>query len=63
MKKVPQHDWTKTIKKIQALGLTQTQIEKKTGVRQNDISRLKTGALKDVIYSRGVALMKLLGKG
>ena len=63
MKKIPQHNWPKAIKQIQDKGFTQAEIEKKTGVRQNDISRLKTGNIKDVLYSKGKALMKLLGKG
>jgi transcriptional regulator with XRE-family HTH domain len=60
MKKIKQHDWPKAIKQIQAKGLTQTDIEAKTGVKQGDISKLLNGKISDVLYSKGVALMKLL---
>ena len=63
MKKIKPTNWPKAIEQIQAKGFTQADIERKTGVRQSIISRLKTGVYKDVMHSTGAALMKLLKKG
>ncbi|MCK5236065.1 MAG: hypothetical protein KAR06_03685 [Deltaproteobacteria bacterium] len=63
MKQIKKHDWPKAIKQIMAKGLTQQDIEKKTGVKQFEISKLLNGKVSDVLYSKGKALMKLLGKG
>ena len=62
MKQIKKHDWPKAIKQIMAKVLTQQDIEKKTGVRQCEISKLLNGKVTDILYSRGAALMRLLKK-
>jgi transcriptional regulator with XRE-family HTH domain len=62
MKKVKKHDWPKNIKKILDSGMTQQDIADKTGVRQGEVSKLLNGEVADILYSRGAALMKLLGR-
>ena len=62
MKKIKRHDWPKSIKQIMAKGLTQQDIEKKTGVKQCEVSKLLNGKVSDVLYSKGRALMRLLKK-
>jgi len=59
MKKIKQTNWVKIIAALKAKGLTQTQIQDKTGVLQKDISLLKHGKVKDIMHSRGEAIMRL----
>ena len=45
----------------QLKGFTQEELAKKSGVRQNYISRIENGHTQEIYFSRGLALAKALG--
>jgi len=47
---------------ITEAGFTQTQISKRTGISQPTISRILTGAQKEISYSDGKALEQLFSE-
>jgi len=60
MKKLKNKDWCAIINKIQARGMTQKDIEKKTGVTQDLISNLKLGKTTNPSWKVGNALLEIL---
>lgn len=59
MKLPKEPNWASIIERLQKRGLTQTAIEKLTGIKQDRISRLKRGDYKHVSYVVGKAIMGL----
>lgn len=55
-------NWSSVIKKLQAKGFTQKQIEDATGIDQPAVSRMLAGQYEDVLWHRGNALLELLAK-
>jgi predicted transcriptional regulator len=53
-------DWQRVIARLQACGMTQGAIASQIGVSQGAVSHLATGRTKDIDWTKGDALLKLL---
>lgn len=52
-------DWKNVIADLKKYGISQCEIQRRTGIRQSTLSRINNGKQADLFYANGVKLLDL----